>query len=81
VTVKLVGTTSNSHAVGAVIQVYAGGVQQMQQVDVGSDYVTQHSYTRFFGMGDLETADSIVVTWPGAPWKPGTAWMHMRPTF
>lgn len=64
-TLKLVGTTSNSHAVGAVIHVHAGGVQQMQQVDVGSDYVTQHSYTRFFGMGDLETADSIVVTWPG----------------
>ena len=64
-TVKLVGTTANSHAVGAVIQVHAGGTQQMQQVDVGSDYVTQHSYTRFFGMGDLETADSVVVTWPG----------------
>lgn len=63
-TVKLVGTTANSHAVGAVIQVYADGVQQMQQVDAGCDYVTQHSYTRFFGMGNAEVVDSIVVTWP-----------------
>ena len=65
-TVRLVGTTSNSHAVGALIEVYAAGQRQMQQVDAGSDYVTQHSYTRFFGMDTLQTLDSIVVTWPGA---------------
>lgn len=60
----LVGTPSNSHAVGAVLKVYAGGVQQMQQVDAGADYVTQHSYTRFFGLGSNEVVDSVVVTWP-----------------
>lgn len=65
-TVRLVGTTPNSHAVGALIEVYAAGQRQMQQVDAGSDYVTQHSYTRFFGMDTLQTLDSIVVTWPGA---------------
>lgn len=37
----------------------------MQQVDAGTDYVTQHSYTRFFGMGSAEMVDSLVVTWPG----------------
>ncbi len=65
-TVQLVGTTSNSHAVGALIEVYADGRRQMQQVDAGADYATQHSYTRFFGMGSVQTLDSLVVSWPGA---------------
>ena len=63
--VRLVGTTANSHAVGSIVEVYAGGTRQMQQVDAGADYITQHSYTRFFGMGDMTLADSVVVTWPG----------------
>lgn len=63
-TVRLVGTTANSHAVGAVIEVHAGGVMQMRQVDAGVDYVTQHSYTRFFGLGEEEWVDSLLVTWP-----------------
>lgn len=63
-TVQLVGITGNSHAVGAVIKVHADGVQQMQQVDAGADYVTQHSYRRFFGMGSAEVVDSLEVRWP-----------------
>jgi len=63
-TIKLVGTTANSHAVGALIEVYGGGHRQMQQVDAGTDYVTQHSYTRFFGLDTAQTVDSVVVTWP-----------------
>ena len=39
---RLVGTVSNSHAVGARIKVHAGGAVQMQQVDAGTDYQTQH---------------------------------------
>jgi len=61
---RLVGTVSNSHAVGARIKVHSEGQVQMQQVDAGADYQTQHSYTRFFGMGDLVTADSVEVRWP-----------------
>lgn len=63
-TLRLVGTTSNSHAVGALIEVFDEGKRQMQQVDAGADYVTQHSFTRFFGMGSTQAVDSIVVTWP-----------------
>ena len=65
-TVRLVGTTANSKAVGALIEVYANGRRQMQQVDAGTDYVTQHSYTRFYGMDSIQSLDSLVVTWPGA---------------
>ena len=62
--IRLVGTVSNSHAVGARIKVHAGGAVQMQQVDAGTDYQTQHSYTRFFGLGAVEMVDSIEVRWP-----------------
>ena len=61
---RLVGTESNSHAVGARIKVHSGGKVQMQQVDAGADYQTQHTFTRFFGMGDLVSVDSIEVRWP-----------------
>ena len=61
---RLVGTVSNSHAVGARIKVHVGGSVQMQQVDAGTDYQTQHSYTRFFGLGGWEMVDSIEVRWP-----------------
>lgn len=63
-TVNLVGTVSNSHAVGAEILVYAEGVQQMRLVSAGCDYMTQHSYTQFFGMGDAAVVDSICIAWP-----------------
>lgn len=61
---RLVGTASNSHAVGARIRVHSGGKVQMQQVDAGADYQTQHSYCRFFGLGNLEAVDSVEVRWP-----------------
>lgn len=61
---RLVGTDSNSHAVGAKIKVHHGGISQMQQIDAGCDYQTQHSYTRFFGLGDALVVDSLEVRWP-----------------
>lgn len=61
---RLVGTVSNSHAVGARIRVHSGGKVQMQQVDAGADYQTQHSFSRFFGLDNLEVVDSIEVRWP-----------------
>ncbi len=63
-TLKLVGTLSNSHAVGALIHVWSGGIQQMRQVAAGCDYMTQHSYTQFFGCGMNLVVDSIQVRWP-----------------
>lgn len=63
-TVDLIGTESNSRGVGAVIKVHADGMTQMRQVEAGCDYMTQHTYTRFFGLGDVESIDSLEVFWP-----------------
>ncbi len=62
--VKLVGTTSNSHAIGSEVHVYAGGMHQMHQVSSGCDYVTQHTHTQFFGLDSETVVDSLVIEWP-----------------
>ena len=63
-TVELVGTESNTRAVGSVIKVHAEGLTQMRQVDAGVDYMTQHTYRRFFGLGGLTVVDSVEIFWP-----------------
>lgn len=63
-TVDLVGTVSNTRGVGAVIKVHADSLTQMKQVNAGEDYMTQHNYTQFFGLGQVEFIDSVEVFWP-----------------
>lgn len=63
-TIDLVGTLSNTRGVGAVIKVHADSLTQMKQMNAGEDYMTQHTYTRFFGLGDVDVVDSIEVFWP-----------------
>ena len=36
----------------------------MQEVRAGSSYLSMHSITLEFGLGDAETADEIRVRWP-----------------
>lgn len=62
--VKLVGTTSNAFAIGAEIHVHINNVHQMRQVSAGCDYMTQHTYTQFFGLGMEQFVDSLVIDWP-----------------
>ena len=63
-TVDLVGTLSNSHAIGAVVKVWADGEFVMRQLQAGADYMTQHSHTLFFGLAGHDTVDSVQVRWP-----------------
>lgn len=63
-TVTLVGVESNIFAVGAVIYAHLDGLTQMRQVEAGCDYLTQHTYKRFFAFGDAEVVDSLEVFWP-----------------
>ena len=62
--VQLCGTYSNRWAIGAEVKVHAGGVSQLQLVSCGTDYVTQQSWRRYFGLGSAEVVDSIEVNWP-----------------
>lgn len=63
-TIDLVGTVSNSHAIGAEVKVWIEGNVMMRQLQAGADYMTQHSHTLFFGLSDYALVDSVEVRWP-----------------
>ena len=60
----LVGTKSNRDAIGATVQIWAGGVQQMRLVHSGSSYLSQSEISPIFGLGPQDKVDRAVITWP-----------------
>jgi hypothetical protein len=62
--VKLTGTGGNLHAVGARIDIEAGGQQQSRQIFAGIGFKSSSSLVQHFGLGSLTTVDRMVVTWP-----------------
>jgi hypothetical protein len=63
--VKLVARPPNRSAVGAVVTVYAGDLVQRRMVRAGSSYLSQsESNPLLFGLGSLDSADSVRVRWP-----------------
>ncbi|MDX1387549.1 MAG: CRTAC1 family protein [Acidobacteriota bacterium] len=63
--VTLTGSGGNLHAVGARIDIEAGGQRQSRQVFAGIGYKSSSSLVQHFGLGSLTTVDRMVVTWPG----------------
>jgi hypothetical protein len=65
--IDLVGTTSNTSGIGAVIRARAtidgGTVRQRRDVQGSNGYCSQNLRSHF-GLGDAATVDSLVVTWP-----------------
>ncbi len=62
--VKLRGTASNRDALGARVQVKAGGQTWTQWNDGSSGYLSHSVMPLYFGLGDAEKVDSVEVTWP-----------------
>jgi hypothetical protein len=61
--VKLVGTRSNTSAVGAVVTVIYGQRRQAQPVVAASGYLSCGDRRLHFGLGAAETAD-LEIVWP-----------------
>ena len=61
---KLVGTKSNSDAIGARVTVRLGGHQQSQEVRSGGGYVSQSDFRLHFGLGTASKIDAIEIRWP-----------------
>jgi len=64
VNVKLVGTTSNRDALGAIVTVTAGGSKFVKQMDGKSGYLSESVMPLNFGLGDATGVDRIDITWP-----------------
>lgn len=63
--VRLVGKTSNRDAIGAQVELVAGGQTQMRMVSPTKSYLSQVELPVTFGLGDQTTVNSLRVTWPG----------------
>lgn len=57
------GKKSNRDAVGARVEVNAGGVRQTQWVRAGGLFLSQNELPLVFGLGGAPTAD-VSITWP-----------------
>lgn len=62
--IDLVGTRSSRSAIGAQIDVKAGNLRMMREINTGIGWRPQNSLTAHFGLDTNRVVDSIVVRWP-----------------
>lgn len=63
----LVVRLTNRHggpALNAKATVHAGGASQLREVRSGSTYQSQSAFDLYFGLGPVDTVDSLIVRWP-----------------
>ncbi len=60
----LEGTESNADAIGAKIKLYGDWGIQVREVRAGESYGIVNSFHLNFGIGNHETVESAVITWP-----------------
>ena len=61
---KLQGSGSNWQAIGARVELHAGGTIQRRQVMPTRSYLSQSELPLTFGLGPNESVQSLVVFWP-----------------
>lgn len=64
VCVRLKGTRSNRHGIGARLILEAGGRRQVREIRAGSGFCSQHDQAAWFGVGEAEKIDRLTVFWP-----------------
>ncbi|MGH9850609.1 MAG: CRTAC1 family protein, partial [Blastocatellia bacterium] len=61
---QLAGTKSNRNAVGAKVELKAGGLTQIDEVHAGDSYISHSDWRLHFGLGKATTVDEITIRWP-----------------
>jgi hypothetical protein len=59
------GRQSNRSAIGALVELEAGGLVQRQQVQSARGYLSQSELPLTFGLGKANRVDRITIHWPG----------------
>lgn len=62
--VKLVGKLGNPDGVGAKIIVQTGQMQQLREIRLGSNYLSNDPLVAHFGLGLNSVVDKLTVIWP-----------------
>ena len=64
VRLRLVGGGGNRDAIGASVELTAGGVTQRRVVAPNRSYLSQNELPLTFGLGETASLESVVVRWP-----------------
>ncbi len=64
VKVKVNGFPPNPDAIGARVEIYAGGLVQIREVSGGSGFGSQNMLPLHFGLGTANIIDSLIITYP-----------------
>jgi hypothetical protein len=62
--VRLEGNKSNRSGVGARLRLVAGEKVQVRVVGAQSSYLSHNSLIQLFGLGEVQTADTLEIRWP-----------------
>ncbi|MBC6996063.1 CRTAC1 family protein [Neolewinella lacunae] len=64
--VALRGLKAEKNGIGSRVTVFSQGRQMIREIDGGgSSHLSQNSTIAHFGLGDVTTVDSVLVTWAG----------------
>jgi hypothetical protein len=64
ITLKLLQGNTNIDAIGAKIQLIAGGTTQIRQILAGGSFASSSPTAQHFGLAQSSSIDSILITWP-----------------
>ncbi|MBK9017862.1 MAG: VCBS repeat-containing protein [Saprospiraceae bacterium] len=62
--INTIGTTSNKNGIGTRVELYGAWGKQIREVRSGQSFSPMSSLTAFFGIGQANQVDSVVVKWP-----------------
>jgi enediyne biosynthesis protein E4 len=64
ITFRLEGTRGNRDAIGARVEIQAGGKTQVHEVRSGGSYLSHNDMRLHFGLGNASRVDRVRVRWP-----------------
>jgi hypothetical protein len=63
--IQLKGSRLNPQAVGAQIYITVNGKEQMRELQLGNNYVSQSPVEAHFGIAAHQVVEKVRVVWPG----------------
>jgi glycosyltransferase involved in cell wall biosynthesis len=63
--IRLKGKSINPQAVGARIYISINGQEQMRELQLGNNYVSQNPVEAHFGLRETQIVDQVRIVWPG----------------